>query len=439
MRYIPAHITSTRLTSLDEYRVAGSTRFSSPVGTRAARLQRSSEVPGPRAHLNVPHWPSRFAPSPKRRLSSRSHGALHLHSIHSQIKPIHAMLPKRFLSASLILLSMASAASAQFSAQGSGGLIPASWTTGGGGSWQGTMPPLPAVSAASVSVPVTNVDSVVIHGLYHTWIGDLQMVLVDPNGVGHNLMLRPGAGANALTVGYSGEFLWGDYTFVESGGTDLPTVNSSTDLNPGTYNQSFFTGFYTWASGMNNIFNTPLSSITGPAGDWELYIYDWTSGDIGSFGSWTLNGNSLPSSSGAAYCFGDGTGANCPCSGFGATGHGCINTSGGGALLSGFGSADTSNDTMVLSVSGGPANKPGLFFQGTSQLQNPIGDGILCSNAAMRFSVNSTDASGATTQTGFGAFASSGSSLNYQYWFRDPSNSCGGGFNFSNGWQVTWQ
>jgi hypothetical protein len=27
---------------------------------------------------------------------------------------------------------------------------------------------------------------------------------------------------------------------------------------------------------------------------------------------------------------------------------------------------------------------------------------------------------------------------NYQYWFRDTGNPCGGQFNFSNGWTVTW-
>ena len=239
-------------------------------------------------------------------------------------------------------------------------------------------------------------------------------------------------------VGYPGEFLWGDYTFVESGGMNLPTANSSTDLNPGTYNQSSSTGLYTWPSGQNNIFNTPLSSVTGPAGDWSLYIYDWLSGDFGSFGSWTLNGNSLPSSQGGGYCFGDGSGAVCPCSGFGAQGEGCINTSGTGAVLVGSGSADTANDHLQFNVSGAPANKPGLFFQGDNQAQIPVGDGILCSNASMRHSVLLTDSQGNASQGGFGAFAAGGMTLNYQFWFRDPGNSCGGGFNFTNGWVLTW-
>lgn len=143
---------------------------------------------------------------------------------------------------------------------------------------------------------------------------------------------------------------------------------------------------------------------------------------------------------GAAYCFGDGSGVNCPCSAFGGPGEGCATTSGSGATLLGTGGANVSGDSFVLTVTGAPANKPGLFFQGPNMLSAPAGDGILCSNASMRYGVNFTDGNGMVTQTGFGANASSGQTLNYQYWFRDPSNPClSGGFNFSNGWFVTWQ
>ena len=52
--------------------------------------------------------------------------------------------------------------------------------------------------------------------------------------------------------------------------------------------------------------------------------------------------------------------------------------------------------------------------------------------------VATTDASGAVSQGGFGVNASAGQTLNYQYWFRDTGNSCGGGFNFTNGWNQAW-
>ncbi len=143
-------------------------------------------------------------------------------------------------------------------------------------------------------------------------------------------------------------------------------------------------------------------------------------------------------SPGDPYCFGDSTGSPCPCLAFGAPGAGCLNTSGAGAVLVGTGVPNTTADTLTLSATGCPPLKPGLFFQGNNMLANPVGDGLLCTNALLRYAVNSTDAAGNVSQTGFGANAATGVTLNYQYWFRDPANPCGGGFNFTNGWVVTW-
>jgi hypothetical protein len=158
--------------------------------------------------------------------------------------------------------------------------------------------------------------------------------------------------------------------------------------------------------------------------------------------SWAFTSTSQ--NSGTAYCFGDGTGSACPCAGFGGPGEGCITTSGSGATLVGTGDAAVVSDTLLLSVSGGPANKPGIFFQGNNQLGggngNPAGDGLLCTaGGTIRYSVNPLDATGATSQTGFGVNAGAGLTRNYQYWFRDTGNACGGQFNFTNGWTVTWQ
>ena len=142
---------------------------------------------------------------------------------------------------------------------------------------------------------------------------------------------------------------------------------------------------------------------------------------------------------GTAYCFGDGTGATCPCAGFGAPGEGCLTTSGSGALLVGSGNATVGADTFVRSVTGGPANKPGIFFQGNNQIGNPVGDGILCATGStVRYGVSPLDANGSTSGTGFGANTGAGLTRNYQYWFRDTGNACGGGFNFTNGWSQLW-
>jgi hypothetical protein len=339
------------------------------------------------------------------------------------------------LLAATAALALATTATAQFSVSGAGSNIPASGT-GGNGTYPIVLPPTPAISTVAVPVAVTSIDSIEITDITHTWVGDTMGTLADPNGVEHLLWLRPGA-TSGTSFGSSGDFT-GTITIVESGSTPLPP---SGNIAPGTYNQAFDSGAgLAWNSGDSGIVNTPMSAITGPAGTWTLRVYDWASGDSGSFSGITINGNGGGgANTGAAYCFGDGTGAICPCGAFGGTGEGCLTTSGTGATLAGSGDANVAADSFTLSVSGAPANKPGLFFQGPVQLSNPVGDGILCSNSNLRYGVNSTDANGNATQTGFGANASAGQALNYQYWFRDPANACGnGGFNFTNGWAVTW-
>ena len=161
----------------------------------------------------------------------------------------------------------------------------------------------------------------------------------------------------------------------------------------------------------------------------------------GAFDNWSLNGGAA--NTGSGYCYGDGTGAICPCAALGGLGEGCLTTSGTGATLVGSGNAELGSDSLVLAVTGGPANKPGIFFQGNNQLNgglgNAAGDGLLCTaGGTIRYDINFLDASGSTSQTGFGVNASVGATRNYQYWFRDTGNACTGSFNFTNAWSVTW-
>jgi len=342
-------------------------------------------------------------------------------------------------------LALSTSAQAQFSVYGTGSFIPA---TGDGGDavvngdglavYDSVQPGLFASSTVSVPEPVLAIDSVRIDGFEHSWSGDVQATLVDPSGAEHLLFLRPGY-LNSSAHGNSGNFTLGTYTFVDGTGASLPSMSDSVDIPPGTYNQTFDSGGTTWVSGTNNIFNTPLSTLAGAAGTWELRFYDWSSGDSGSFSSWTLNGNGYTPNSGSGYCFGDGTGVNCPCAALGGPGAGCLTTSGTGTTLSGMGDAIVGNDSLQLMVTGGPPLKPGLFFQGSSQISNLVGDGILCSLSQKRYPVNMLDINGEAMQGGFGQHASPAQTLNYQYWFRDPANACGGGFNFSGAWNVTWQ
>jgi len=149
---------------------------------------------------------------------------------------------------------------------------------------------------------------------------------------------------------------------------------------------------------------------------------------------------------GNAYCFGDGTGATCPCANFGNAGEGCLNnTNQRGAKLTGSGNAFFSADTFQLDITGVPGAKPGILLRAINQIANPVGDGILCAaGQSARSQVQITQA-GATTYTDFqgspfGATAFvGGQATNYQFWYRDPQFVCtGAGFNFTNGWTVTW-
>lgn len=157
-------------------------------------------------------------------------------------------------------------------------------------------------------------------------------------------------------------------------------------------------------------------------------------------------GNVTADNTGNAYCFGDGTGATCPCAAFGQTGEGCLNTTGtNGATLTGSGNASISADTFQLDVAGVPGAKPGIVLRGINQISNPVGDGILCAAGQSARSQVQITSNGATTYANFAgaAFGASayapGTATNYAFWYRDPGNACtGSGFNFSNGWTVTF-
>jgi subtilisin-like proprotein convertase family protein len=340
----------------------------------------------------------------------------------------------KLLAVAGVAATLAASASAQFSVSGAGSLIPASGT-GGGGSYPTTLPGTPAISTVTVSAAVVNIDSIVINDIAHTWSGDTQATLADPNGVEHLIWLRPGLAATG-GFGSSGDFT-GTITMVESGGAAIPITG---DIAPGTYNQAFDSGNgNTWNSGDAGILNTRMGSISGPAGTWTLRIYDWGSGDTGSFTGWTLNGIGAPvDNTGSAYCFGDGSNGDCPCSNNGATGAGCQNSGGTAAVLSASGNAEIANDTFTLDVTGALPGAFCLFVQGDNQLVTPLGNGYRCVQVERRGPVAITDASGAASRSGLGADVTVGQTRNYQVIYRDTADTCGGGFNYSNGWTVTW-
>ncbi len=192
--------------------------------------------------------------------------------------------------AALLSVLMPVASAQFFSASGPGGAIPASGT-GGGGSWPTALPPAPFISGVNVPVAVSNVCQVKIDNLNHTWCGDLQFVLFDPTGVGYTLMSRPGYDSQGV-FGNDGDFTGGGpIQFVRAGAQPIPDV-ATTDIPPGLYSQHFGDpNGLLWPNGTNNIHNTSLSHISGPAGIWTLRMYDWEGGDSGSCTGWTLEGN----------------------------------------------------------------------------------------------------------------------------------------------------
>lgn len=350
---------------------------------------------------------------------------------------------RQHLLAPLLTLLLAGTTSAQFSVSGPGSQVPASGVSDG--SYPLVLPSVPAVCSVQVTSPVFQIDAIEVKGLSHSYVGDLSMVLRDPNGVEHLIWTRPGVSSSSQW-GTSGDFTGGDYTWVESGAPNQMPSTGSGDLQPGEYNQSFTTGHIPWSSGDAGILTTPLSGISGPAGTWSLVFYDWyASLDFGDFLSWTLVGNGA---GGGSFCFGDGTGAVCPCGNRGAAGQGCQNSTGYGAALSIQGNAIVGADTLVLRVQRAPAGKPGLFFQGTSKVQGGMGslfgDGLRCVGGQVR-RLQAVMTSGAGIAQSQGSLSiqggvSPGAFLNYQFWYRDVSASpCGLSFNASNGVEVLWE
>ena len=148
------------------------------------------------------------------------------------------------------------------------------------------------------------------------------------------------------------------------------------------------------------------------------------------------------SNTGNAFCFGDGSGAACPCSANGNVGEGCANSGGSGATLGVTGQAYAFNGNFAFEVNGVPGNKPGLLLKANNQVALPAGDGILCVAGGSNRSHIQVTAAGSTTFTDFDgaslpATGGFGVTSNWQFWYRDPANVCSGaGFNFTNAWTV---
>jgi hypothetical protein len=145
----------------------------------------------------------------------------------------------------------------------------------------------------------------------------------------------------------------------------------------------------------------------------------------------------------SSYC--EGSVAACPCGNGASPTEGCKNSTGVGALLSASGSVSVSANDLALSATCLPLSQSGILYMGPNQIQAPFGDGLRCvgggSLGIVRFPVTNSGPSGTIPLgPGFltGTPITSGSTWNFQAWYRDPQGPCGNAFNLSNALSVTF-
>jgi len=155
---------------------------------------------------------------------------------------------------------------------------------------------------------------------------------------------------------------------------------------------------------------------------------------------------------GTPYCFGDGSGAACPCANTSVAGAnvGCLNSLGLGGKIVGTGLASVSADTLRLDAINMP-NSSCLYFQGTAQQTGGagfvFGDGLRCAAGTILRLGTKSNVLGASHYPDIGDASiavrglvpSIGGTRYYQVWYRNAANFCTSAtFNLSNGWAVPW-
>jgi hypothetical protein len=156
----------------------------------------------------------------------------------------------------------------------------------------------------------------------------------------------------------------------------------------------------------------------------------------------------------STYCYGDGSGTQCPCANNGLPRHGCGNSvNSGGAKLDAIGDARVSADTLVLRGAGMPPSSTAVYFQGTLQVNNGagvvLGDGLRCvAGTFIRLGYKVNNGAGGSGYGGpigdtpisvRGSIPSVGATRQYQIYYRNPAAFCTNAtFNLSNGLQAIW-
>ncbi len=167
------------------------------------------------------------------------------------------------------------------------------------------------------------------------------------------------------------------------------------------------------------------------------------------------NGNGVPDACegvfGTLYCFGDGSGAACPCGNVSlpADQVGCLSSLGVGGKLRGSGTPSLTADSVVLTGTQMP-NSSALYFQGTTQQSGgagvTFGDGKRCAGGSIVRLGTKANMGGASQYPAVGDLSVSQRGLvttpgsrTYQVWYRNAASFCTvSTFNLSNGLEVTW-
>lgn len=169
-----------------------------------------------------------------------------------------------------------------------------------------------------------------------------------------------------------------------------------------------------------------------------------------SSGDWVFWIEYRPAAVGTPVCLGDGSLVDCPCGAVqnGPAGAGCLHSLGEGGVLSAFGKAQVSDDTLVLQASHLPPTTIALYFQSSLLgAPSPFGDGLVCAGGQIvRLTGTQTQAGasciGASTQpvSVLGQVPLVGATRNYQVWYRNASASwcTPERFNLSSGLQIVW-
>jgi hypothetical protein len=166
-------------------------------------------------------------------------------------------------------------------------------------------------------------------------------------------------------------------------------------------------------------------------------------------GVWLLQAQCDAKGTISTFCFGDGSGAACPCNNSGLPGRGCDNSDAGvtGGLLSVLsGTASISANNLRLTETGHHLSSLAVMFQGTVLSgQLSYGDGLRCvGNPLRRIYILSASSSVINTPVSpsvaaAGLITVPGTIKGYYLAYRDPVNFCTSNtFNASNSLKIVW-